>query len=59
MDHNTVFGGFRVARDGVQIAHKRVLVQGQDGKEGDRLAGGTGAGQAALPDAAVESTPVS
>ena len=31
MDHNTVFGGFRVDRDGVQIAHKRVLFQWQDG----------------------------
>ena len=33
MDHNTVFGGFRVDRDGVQIAHKRVMFQWQDGKK--------------------------
>ena len=32
MDYNTVFGAFRVDRDGVQIAHKRVLFQWQDGK---------------------------
>ena len=33
MDHNTVFGGFRVDRDGLQIAHKRVIFQWQDGKK--------------------------
>jgi len=33
MDHNTVYGGFRVDRDGVQIAHKRLLFQWQDGKK--------------------------
>ena len=33
MDHNTVFGAFRVDRDGVQVAHKRVLFQWQDGKK--------------------------
>ncbi len=33
MDHNTVFGGFRVDRDGVQIGHKRVMFQWQDGKK--------------------------
>ncbi len=33
MDHNTVFGGFRVDRDGVQIAHKALLFQWQDGKK--------------------------
>jgi branched-chain amino acid transport system substrate-binding protein len=33
MDYNTVFGGFRVDRDGVQIAHKRLLFQWQDGKK--------------------------
>jgi len=33
MDHNTVFGGFRVDRDGLQIAHKMVLFQWQDGKK--------------------------
>ena len=32
MDYNTVFGPFRVDRDGVQIAHKGVLFQWQDGK---------------------------
>ena len=32
MDHNTVFGGFRVDRDGVQIGHKFLLTQWQDGK---------------------------
>jgi branched-chain amino acid transport system substrate-binding protein len=32
MDHNTVFGAFRVDRDGVQIAHKALLFQWQDGK---------------------------
>jgi branched-chain amino acid transport system substrate-binding protein len=33
MDHNTVYGGFRVDRDGVQIAHKIVMFQWQDGKQ--------------------------
>ena len=33
MDDNTVFGGFRVDRDGVQIAHKRVMLRWQDGKK--------------------------
>ena len=33
MDHNTVFGGFRVDRDGVQIGHKMLLFQWQDGKK--------------------------
>ena len=32
MDHNTVFGAFRVDRDGVQVAHKMLLFQWQDGK---------------------------
>ena len=32
-DHNTVFGGFRVDRDGAQIAHKMLLFQRQDGKK--------------------------
>jgi branched-chain amino acid transport system substrate-binding protein len=32
MDHNTVFGRFRVDRDGVQIGHKMLLIQWQDGK---------------------------
>ena len=33
MDHNTVFGGFRVDRDGLQVAHKMLLFQWQDGKK--------------------------
>ena len=33
LDHNTVFGAFRVDRDGVQLAHKRLLFQWQDGKK--------------------------
>ena len=33
MNHNTVYGAFRVDRDGVQIAHKRLLFQWQDGKK--------------------------
>jgi branched-chain amino acid transport system substrate-binding protein len=33
MDYNTVFGGFRVDRDGLQIAHQRVMFQWQDGKK--------------------------
>ena len=32
MDHNTVFGRFRVDRDGVQIGHRMVMFQWQDGK---------------------------
>ena len=33
LDHNTVFGRFRVDRDGVQIGHKHVVFQWQDGKK--------------------------
>ena len=33
LDHNTVYGAFRVDRDGVQVAHKRLLFQWQDGKK--------------------------
>jgi branched-chain amino acid transport system substrate-binding protein len=33
MDHNTVFGGFRVDRGGLQIAHKMLMFQWQDGKK--------------------------
>jgi branched-chain amino acid transport system substrate-binding protein len=33
MDHNTVFGGFRVDGDGRQIAHTMVMFQWQDGKK--------------------------
>ena len=32
LDHNTVFGRFRVDRDGVQIGHKMLLSQWQDGR---------------------------
>jgi len=32
LDYNTVFGAFRVDRDGVQTGHKFVLFQWQDGK---------------------------
>jgi branched-chain amino acid transport system substrate-binding protein len=33
MDHNTVYGGFRVDPDGLQIAHKMLMFQWQDGKK--------------------------
>jgi branched-chain amino acid transport system substrate-binding protein len=33
MDRNTVFGAFKVDRDGLQIAHKMVMFQWQDGKK--------------------------
>ena len=33
MNHNTVYGAFRVDRDGVQVAHTRLLFQWQDGKK--------------------------
>jgi branched-chain amino acid transport system substrate-binding protein len=33
IDRNTVFGGFRVDRDGLQVAHKMLLFQWQDGKK--------------------------
>jgi branched-chain amino acid transport system substrate-binding protein len=33
MDHNTVDGGFRVDHNGVQIGHKMLLFQWQDGKK--------------------------
>jgi branched-chain amino acid transport system substrate-binding protein len=33
MDLNTVFGAFKVDQDGVQIAHKMLLFQWQDGKK--------------------------
>ena len=32
LDFNTVFGAFKVDPDGLQIAHKMVTVQWQDGK---------------------------
>ena len=31
--HNIVYGAFRVDRDGVQVAHKMLLFQWQDGKK--------------------------
>ena len=33
MNHDTVFGAFRVDRDGVQVGHKLLLFQWQDGKK--------------------------
>ena len=33
MDLHTVFGGFKVDRDGVQVAHKMVMFQWQNGKK--------------------------
>jgi branched-chain amino acid transport system substrate-binding protein len=33
MDHNTVYGGFRVDRDGFQIGHKALMLQWQDGQK--------------------------
>ena len=33
MDHSTVYDAFRVDRDGVQVAHKRVLFQWPDGRK--------------------------
>jgi branched-chain amino acid transport system substrate-binding protein len=33
MDLNTVFGAFKVDRDGFQVAHKMVIFQWQDGKK--------------------------
>jgi branched-chain amino acid transport system substrate-binding protein len=33
LDFNTVFGRFKVDPDGVQIGHKTVLFQWQDGKK--------------------------
>ena len=33
LDFNTVFGAFKVDGDGVQVAHKMVLFQWQDGKK--------------------------
>jgi branched-chain amino acid transport system substrate-binding protein len=32
MDYNTVFGRFRVDRDGIQLGHKNLMFQWQDGK---------------------------
>ena len=59
MNHNTVFGAFRVDRDGVQIGHKMLLFQWQDGKRVIVWPEELAPVQAALPDPAVESAPVS
>ena len=63
MDQNTVFGGFRVDRDGVQIAHKMLLFQGQDGKKvivwPEELAPGKAAPDAAEISAREGDRPVS
>jgi len=32
MNHNTVYGAFRVDQEGLQIGHKYVMIQWQDGK---------------------------
>jgi branched-chain amino acid transport system substrate-binding protein len=56
LDRNTVFGRFRVDRDGLQIATSDVPVAGR--QEGHRLAHGADARQAAVSDAAVEPAAV-
>ena len=33
LDFNTAFGAFKVNREGVQVAHKMLLFQWQDGKK--------------------------
>ena len=33
MELNTIYGAFRVDSDGVQVAHKMVVFQRQDGKK--------------------------
>jgi hypothetical protein len=33
MDHDTVLGGFRADRDGLQIAYKALMFQWRDGKQ--------------------------
>jgi branched-chain amino acid transport system substrate-binding protein len=33
MDLNTVFGAFKVDQDGIQVAHKMVMFQWQEGKK--------------------------
>src|SRR3989304_4771009 len=38
MDLNTVFGAFKVDTDGVQIAHKMLMLQWQGGRKGRLLA---------------------
>ena len=58
MDLNTAFGAFKVDQDGVQIAHKMLMFQWQDGKKVIVWPEELAPGQAALPDAAVESAPV-
>jgi branched-chain amino acid transport system substrate-binding protein len=58
MDLHTVFGAFKVDRDGIQVAHKTLLFQWQGRQARHRVAGGAGSGSAALPCATVERTPV-
>jgi ABC-type branched-subunit amino acid transport system substrate-binding protein len=57
MDHNTVFGRFRVDRGPDRAQDAAVPVAGR--QEGHRLARGAGDHEGALPDAAVEPAPVS
>ena len=45
------FGDYKVDQDGFQIAHKMVMLQWQDGKRVDGVAGRPRQRQAALPDA--------
>ncbi|HSF07417.1 MAG TPA: hypothetical protein VLG10_16680 [Methylomirabilota bacterium] len=59
MDHNSVYGRFRVDPTGLQIAHKMLLFQWQDGQKVIVWPEELAPGKAALPDAAVESAPVS
>ena len=33
LDFNTVYGAFKVDRDGLQIGHKMLIMQWQDGKK--------------------------
>jgi branched-chain amino acid transport system substrate-binding protein len=49
MDHNTVFGAFRVDRDGLQVGHRLLLFQWQDGKRVIVWPGELAAGQARFP----------
>ena len=49
MDDHTVFGGFRIDRDGLQIAHKMLIFQWQDGKKVIVWPEEAGAGKARFP----------
>src|SRR5262249_40906623 len=59
LNHNTVFGPFRLNRDGIQVGHTYGVFQWQNGRKVIVGAEGFGAEHAALPDAALESAPVS